>query len=220
MKKLLALALAALLLLIPACKPAAGNEQTGDNSGVRTYDPASQTEHPYLVAKKNQLRFGEVTVFKDNRGFALKGLCLNGNQVGSEDDPELVRNDKPAELNGVRCIFELNEWITFRLTYGYDGGAAKLGVWMFPHRDLGVYGRLDTMENTTYFAEYELPYETYPEPLEDEFCIAPENAEPGAYDLLFTIDGNIIGGMLITLVSEHTLGGMTAEQLQKLLSAD
>ena len=210
MKKLLACALAALMLLIPACKKA-------DNGSVETAAPQQNGASSETV-KITELRFGEVTVSGKNKGFTVNGLRMNGNQVGGEGDPESVKNDKPFLMSGVRCVFELNEWISFSLSYSYDGGAAKLGVWIFPHRGLGEYGSLDDMGGSTYFAEYELPYETYPEPLEDEFCISPDYTKPGEYDLLFTLDGVIIGGMELRLTEQDGLKGLSESDIKAMIT--
>lgn len=171
------------------------------------------------AAAPSEARFGAIDVLRVSGGFKPTGLRLNGSSVGTAgDDPELIRNDKPYSLENVRAMFELNEWIEFSLQYEYGDEPARFGVWVFPHKPLSQYGVLDTMVGTTYFAEYELPYETYPEPLMDEFCIASEDAEAGDYDLLFTINGEIVACMELKLFPEQALEGKTQEELLSIAS--
>ena len=111
----------------------------------------------------------------------------------STDDILLV----PFRNVGVDAEFALGEWIDMNIKYEYSGQGGKLGVWLFPHRDMAEYGALDETKNNAYFCEYELPYETYPAPLEDGIELEPGEAAPVLYDLLFTFDDTVFARMVM-----------------------
>ena len=92
----------------------------------------------------------------------------------------------PFRNVGVNAEFALGEWIEMNVKYEYSGQGGKLGIWLFPHRDIAEYGALDEMKNNAYFCEYELPYETYPAPLEDGFELeigAHGNKRPWTFEV-------------------------------------
>lgn len=111
----------------------------------------------------------------------LKGIRLSDGDVYSV----------PFALEGVNAEFAVNDWIEMCIDYVYSGTGGKLGVWLFPHRDIAEYSQLDMLGGNAYFCEYEFPYETYPDPLEDGFILVESEAAPGLYDMLFTWNGEI-----------------------------
>ncbi|MBQ2192179.1 MAG: hypothetical protein II409_07215 [Clostridia bacterium] len=130
-------------------------------------------------------------------GFTLTGLQLNGflELYGANDK---ARNDKPFSTEDVRCLFAQDELVTFRIAYGYSGDYAKLGVQLIPHG--GAIGPVDPDgEAPLYYCEYELPYDTYPEPLEDEFSLDAALFPVGDYDLIITVNDTVVGAMKLAV---------------------
>lgn len=126
-------------------------------------------------------------------GFALTGLQLNGS-AGLAAGAGNVLNDKPFSADDVRCLFEQDEWLVFRIAYTYSGSYAKLGVRFQEHGR--AIGSLDPDGAAPpYYCEYELPYDTYPEPLEDELSLEQALFPVGDYDLIITVNDTVVGAM-------------------------
>ncbi len=123
----------------------------------------------------------------------LKGIRLSDGDVYSV----------PFALEGVNAEFAVNDWIEMCIDYVYSGTGGKLGVWLFPHRDIAEYSQLDMLGGNAYFCEYEFPYETYPDPLEDGFILEESEAAPGLYDMLFTWNGEIFARTVLRFTGSH-----------------
>ncbi len=157
---------------------------------------------------------GMFTVFKSVGGLKLNGIRLSAERTGT---PGGINNWEPS-LTMIRTVFELDEWIAYTLEYEYDGEPAKLGVWLFPHRELSEYKDISEIEGDTFFCEYELPYETYPLPIDDMFDLQTKYHESGEYDLLLTLNGEIIGGTLLQFLKKGALYGMSDEQIASMMA--
>lgn len=176
------------------------------------FTAACYSEMPAAVS--GELVPGMYTSVGAAGGFTVKGVKMSGT-TGTEDGI----NALPFSLTLIRSVFELDEWITCSIEYEYGTADAKLGIWIFPHRDLSLYGDLPEMREDVFFCEYELPYETYPEPLNDMFTLPASYVKSGDYDMLFTIDGEIIGGILIRMVEKGALDGLTDDEISAFIAA-
>lgn len=219
MKKLFTLFVAAALVFAAiACN------KGGESGATAAPDANEATQAPGGVippetdasnaALSGELMPGMFTVFNDVGGFKLNGVRFSAERTGN---PSGI-NNWDASLTRVRTVFELDEWIAYTVDYEYGNEYAKLGVWLFPHRALSEYGNISDMEGDVFFCEYELPYETYPKPIDDMFDLQTKYNQSGDYDLFLTLNGQIIGGTLLRFVENGALEGMSDEQIASMMA--
>ena len=142
----------------------------------------------------------------------LRGLTLIGNQAGSGD-----WNAKEPASKGVRCIFEVSEWVE---VYP-DTDADDLRVWVIRHDD----DRKPYIE--TAFSDLIPGFVTYcdlaPDP-DDEawpwgsFYLNPDDGEPGLYDLVFTCRGKAEAVLLTRFFAEGGLIDKTDAELDAVIA--
>ena len=143
----------------------------------------------------------------------MTGLTLAGNRCGSTDF-----NNKPYATEGVRSIFELDEWIEF-----HPETNAKTGikVMVFKHNaDQGFYLKNALNDETSgYIQECELNKD----PDADEtshwgsFYLHPEEVEPGYYDFVFIYNNKVFAIMLTKFYKPDELLEKTDAELEKLM---
>ncbi|MCR5489862.1 MAG: hypothetical protein K6F03_07340 [Saccharofermentans sp.] len=197
MKKFIALVISATMLLsLSACNkgkgtPASSNATTkaaaaGEGAGGNTDATKKNTDASAIV-----LLPGELYQFdKDaDGGPVIKGLTLKGNQVGTAEF-----NAKDPDVKGIRCIFQLNEWVEFYPDTTVTGG---IYVYVYKHADdAKVYTDMGfTEEDTKVLATCTL---AKPEEAADQwgaFYLSPDNAQPGVYDIVFVKDGKAVAVM-------------------------
>ncbi|MBR3298570.1 MAG: hypothetical protein IKI64_05130 [Clostridia bacterium] len=217
MKKLLVILLsAALAFSALACgagvKDAAKTpEQQTETSAPGGVNPPVNGSNAGL---SGELLPGTFTPLGSVNGFKLNGIRLSAERTGTHGG---INNWAPS-LTLIRTVFELDEWIAYTLEYEYGSEPAKLGVWVFPHRELGEYKDLSEMTDDAFFCEYELPYETYPMPLDDMFTLQTRVHSSGDYDMLITLNGTIVGGTLLRFVEKGALEGMSDEQIASMMA--
>ena len=145
---------------------------------------------------------------------ALRGLSLSGNRSGSAE----FNAAEPA-AEGIRCIFELNEWVEVTPDTDVQEG---LAVWVFSHReDPDAYKSAAFSEETPGFAGYcELPFDPDAEAgaSRGSFYLNPEDCEAGFYDLVFTVDGKAAAVLLTRFYNEPELEEKTDAELAQLMT--
>ncbi|MCR5040587.1 MAG: hypothetical protein K6C36_00655 [Clostridia bacterium] len=226
MKKIFVLLLAVLTAVsFAAC---GGKTVTGDVTTAPPADDAAQstlpagTEAPADPATEaaatgapapTALLPGELYRLGDPDNPVLTGLSLAGNRYGSTEF-----NSKPAAAEGIRCVFELNEWVEVTPEAPAQDG---LAVWVFSHReDPDEYRDAVLSEETDGFAAFcDLPFDPEAEAnaSRGSFYLNPDDAEPGYYDLVFTFEGKPEALMLARFFSEGELDGRSDTELQQMI---
>ena len=179
----------------------AGNSQGGsDVSGV--------------TAQESMLP-GKLYFFnlEDRDPSILRGVTISGNCAGS-----LEFNSKEKGTDGIRCIFELSEWVEF-----YPDTDAEYGikVWILKHQeDQSIY-------ETTKFSDLMPGFCNYCDLHKDEdnedatwgsFYLNYEEFQPGYYDFVFVYDGKAIAKMITYFYANDALSGKSDAELEKLTS--
>ena len=221
MKKFIALIISATMLLsLSACNkgkgtPASSNATTkaaaageGAGAGGNTDATKKNTDAGAIV-----LLPGELYQFdKDaDGGPVIKGLTLKGNQCGTSEF-----NAKDPDVKGIRCIFQLNEWVEFYLDTTVNEG---IYVYVYKHADdAKVYTDMGfTEEDTKVLATCTL---TKPEEAADQWgslYLNPENAQPGIYDIVFVKDGKAVAVMKANFFKEGDLDGKSDDDLRAMM---
>ena len=229
MKKILALALALLLLFsLAACKgnnpgsgtnpPAGGtgeNQPSGSESGnSNPSQGGNNAEAAKLTGKMNIINLD------DRDPSVLRGVAIKGNLAGSNDGIKDGINGKESSLTDVRCIFELNEWIEFYPDIDKEYG---LRVWILKHRDdQEYYNKAKFSDLDPNFANYcDLHYPADEEKPDEwqwgSFYLNKEECEPGYYDFVFTYEGKAIATLLTRFYAENELTVKSDAELEALM---
>ena len=154
----------------------------------------------------------------DRDSSILRGMFISGNVAGSTEFNSFNTGDSSVE--GIRCIFELNEWVEF---YPDTDVGYALRVWILRHRDDQEYYNTckfsDLMPNFAQYCDLH-----YPEDAENpdewtwgSFYLQKDECEPGYYDFVFTYDGKAIATLLTRFYKEGELSGKSDAELEKLM---
>ena len=144
----------------------------------------------------------------------MTALSLFGNRCGSE-----AFNNKPFATEGIRSVFELDEWIEF-----HPEASAKSGIkiMVFTHKaDQSFYLKNSLNDNTPgYIQECDLNKD----PNEEEnshwgsFYLHPEEVNPGYYDFIFIYKNKVFATMLTHFFKPDEIWEKTDSELEELMS--
>lgn len=151
---------------------------------------------------------------KEGEQPVMTALSLYGNRCGTEGF-----NNKPFATEGIRSVFELNEWIEF-LPQASTGAGIK--VMVFKHQqDQGFYLKNALNDETLgYIQECDLNKD----PNEEEthhwgsFYLNPEEVAPGYYDFVFIYKNKVFATLLTRFFKENEIWGKSDAELEQLMS--
>ena len=150
---------------------------------------------------------------KEGEQPVMTALSLNGDRCGTGDF-----NHKPYATEGIRSVFELNEWIEFN---PQATAASGIKVMVFKHQaDQGFYLKNSLNDETP---GYVLVCDLNKDP-DDEtfhwgsFYLHPEEVEPGYYDFVFIYNNKVFATMLTRFFQEEEIQGKPDSELEKLMS--
>lgn len=194
--KRIALFLIAALALLPTV-----NGKNGVNANAEQVQDTTVLGKLYFV----NLKEGEKPV--------MTALSLTGNRCGSE-----VFNSKPFAAEGIRSVFELDEWIEFHPKASVGGG---IKVMFFKHQaDQSFYLTKPLNDKTPgYIQEHELNKD--PEAEENNhwgsFYLHPEEVAPGYYDFVFLYKGKVFAIMPTHFYKPDEIYGKSDSELEQLM---
>ena len=150
---------------------------------------------------------------KEGEQPVMTALSLNGDRCGTGDF-----NHKPYATEGIRSVFELNEWIEFN---PQATAASGINVRVFKHQaDQGFYLKNSLNDETP---GYVLACDLNKDP-DDEtfhwgsFYLHPEEVNPGYYDFVFIYNNKVFATMLTRFFQEEEIQGKPDSELEKLMS--
>ena len=151
---------------------------------------------------------------KDGEQPVMTALTLKGNQVGSAE-----WNDRKPATEGIRCIFNLNEWIEF---YPVTNAEYGIKVWIIKHKDDQSYYLKNKMRDITPGFVQGGDIRKDPDAEEGSpwgsMYVNPDNAEPGYYDFVFTYEDKVFATMLTKFYKENELDNKSDDELTDLMS--
>ena len=144
----------------------------------------------------------------------MTALSLFGNRCGSESF-----NHKPYAAEGIRSVFELDEWIEF---YPKANAESGIKVMVFKHQeDQGIYLKNSLNDKTPGYIQ-ELDLSKNPEgdetSLWGSFYLHPEEVEPGYYDFVFIYKNKVFATMLTHFFKPNEIYEKSDSELEKLMS--
>ena len=227
MKRLLVVLIAALMVLsLAACGKGNDSGDNGGNSGGNTSgqegkedkgtenkESGSKDQGGETAAVMTPGTLNDVNL-KDGEEPVLKGLRLVGNRAGSGIDTEGGINNKPASKEGIRCIFELNEWVE---VYPDIDKKAGLTVYIRTHQeDQGAYEKMSgSALGDGAAAVCAWTDEGGEDPA--SFYLNPDDCGSGYYDFVFTSQDQVIATMLAYFYNQDELEGKSDAELEKLM---
>ena len=168
---------------------------------------ATQVEDEMVLGKLYFVNLGE------GEQPVMTGLTLAGNRCGSA-----AFNNKPYAAEGVRSVFELDEWVAF---YPETKAGAGIKVMVFQHKaDQGFYLKNALNEDTPgYIQECDLRKD--PDAEENSqggSCyLHPEEVNPGYYDFVFIYNGKVFATMLTKFFKPDELLDKPDSELEELM---
>lgn len=216
MKKLIGLMLA-LIMLVSFC--ACGSKiESPETTETQPYSestlPEEITESTSDAASSPALPAqltGKLIYFnpEEDDTSVLRGISLGGNRSGSEEF-----NAKEPAAEGIRCIFELNEWITVNLDTDIESG---ISIYVFKHNEeAGNYEELIYQDNlpglvTIFTPEKNEEYNNW-----GEFYLS-EDEEPGDYDFVFVYGGKAVAELVTRMYNAGELESYSDAELEALM---
>lgn len=186
------------------------NNGTNANAANSTNNAAntSQIQETMVLGK---LYFVNV---KEGEKPIMTALSLFGNRCGSESF-----NHKPYAAEGIRSVFELDEWIEF---YPQASAGSGIKVMVFKHQeDQGFYLKSSLNDKTLGYIQ-ELDLNKDPEgdetSLWGSFYLHPEEVEPGYYDFVFIYKNKVFATMLTHFFKPNEIYEKSDSELEKLMS--
>ena len=209
--KRFALSLFAVLTLLSTvnCKNGtnANDAQVKDSAVDVTNATVEQSEDSTVVGKLYfvNLKEGEKPV--------MTGLRLTGSRCGTSDF-----NNKPYAAEGIRSVFELNEWVEF---HPETSATTGIKVLVFKHNADQAFYLKSTLNDETAGYVQSCELNKNPEAEEDSqwgaFYLHPEEVEPGFYDLVFIYNNKVFATMLTKFYKENELTNKSDSELEELM---
>ncbi len=219
MKRILALALALCLLFCAAACGKSGSEgaqasgsgsgeASGSGSGGGSGGSGSGSGGSGGSQSGGAGLTGTLRFLSESGASVLRGVSLYGNRSGSAEF-----NAKPMAAEGIRCVFELNEYVGGMP----DTDADRVELYVLRHRDdQKSYESAAFSEETAGFAAL-CVMERGGDGSWGEFYLNPEDAEPGLYDFVFVIEGRAAAVLLTRFCAEGELEGKSDAELEALM---
>lgn len=168
---------------------------------------ANATEESMELGRLNYVNL------KEGEQPVMTGLSLAGNRCGTN-----AFNSKPAATEGIRSVFELDEWIEF---YPETKAGTGIKVMVFKHKaDQGLYQKNALNDETPGYVQ-ELDLNKDPDAEENahwgSFYMHPEEVEPGYYDFVFIYNNKVFATMLTKFYKPDELLEKSDSDLEKLM---
>jgi len=150
---------------------------------------------------------------KEGEKPVMTGLSLHGNRCGSE-----AFNSMPFAAEGIRSVFELDEWIEFHPKASVGGG---IKVMVFQHKaDQSLYLKKALNDKTPgYIQEHDLNKD--PDAEENDhrgsFYLHPEEVNPGYYDFVFLYNNKVFAIMPTKFYKYEEIEKKSDSELEQLM---
>lgn len=218
MKKIIAISLA-LIMFLGLCACGAKSDETPSTTAAPVNGQSEEvgeesTQPAEIIAGEAKLtgKLNYITL-DDRDSSVLRGVHVYGNRAGSSEF-----NLKDPATEGLRCIYELNEYV------GVDLDIEKsddVKVWILRHRDdQKFYETADFSDETPGYVQCceVLDYADTPESnLWGEFYLNPDDCEAGYYDFVFVYEGKAIATLLTRFYEQGALENKTDAELTELM---
>jgi hypothetical protein len=177
---------------------------------------ANATNSPNNTQVQDTMVLGKLYFvnFKEGERPIMTGLSLHGNVCGSE-----AFNNKPYAAEGIRSVFELDEWIEF---HPETKATTGIKVMVFLHKaDQSFYSKKALNDETPGYIQ-ELDLNKDPDAEENNhwgsFYLHPEEVNPGYYDFVFIYNNKVFAIMVTRFYKPEEIYGKPDSELEKLMA--
>ena len=177
---------------------------------------ANATNSPNNTQVQDTMVLGKLYFvnFKEGERPIMTGLSLHGNVCGSE-----AFNNKPYAAEGIRSVFELDEWIEF---HPETKATTGIKVMVFLHKaDQSFYSKKALNDETPGYIQ-ELDLNKDPDAEESNhwgsFYLHPEEVNPGYYDFVFIYNNKVFAIMVTRFYKPEEIYGKPDSELEKLMA--
>ena len=150
---------------------------------------------------------------KEGEQPVMTALSLFGNRCGSESF-----NHKPYATEGIRSVFELDEWIEFHP----KANASAIKVMVFTHKaDQSFYTKNSLNDKTPgYIQECDLNKDPEQEEADSwgSFYLHPDEVSPGYYDFVFIYKNKVVATMLTHFFKTEEIYEKSDAELEELMA--
>lgn len=181
-----------------------------------TYNTVGNSIAPNASEIQETMVLGKLYFVEQKEGEQpiMTALSLFGNRCGSESF-----NNKPYATEGIRSVFELDEWIEFHPKAQAESG---IKVMVFAHKaDQGFYQKNALNEKTPgYIQECGLNKDPDGEETAHwgSFYLHPEEVAPGYYDFVFVYKNKVFATMLTLFFKQNEIYEKSDSELEELMS--
>ena len=206
MKNIAILLVAGLAALSTACFNNGTKAKASNFASTITSDNPQEVKDTMVLGKLYfvNLKEGEQPI--------MTALSLFGNRCGSESF-----NHKPHATEGIRSVFELDEWIEFHP----KSNASVIKVMVFTHKaDQSFYTKNSLNDKTPgYIQECELNKDPVREEADSwgSFYLHPEEVSPGYYDFVFICKNKVVATMLTHFFKQEEIYEKSDSELEELM---
>jgi len=176
---------------------------------------ANATNSPNNTQVQDTMVLGKLYFvnFKEGERPIMTGLSLHGNVCGSE-----AFNNKPYAAEGIRSVFELDEWIEF---HPETKATTGIKVMVFLHKaDQSFYSKKALNDETPGYIQ-ELDLNKDPDAEENNhwgsFYLHPEEVNPGYYDFVFIYNNKVFAIMPTKFYKNDELSEKSDSELEQLM---
>ena len=146
----------------------------------------------------------------------IKVDCDQGLNLERQPGRTAEFNDKDPDVKGIRCIFQLNEWVEF-----YPDTSVNDGLWVYVYKhadDANVYTDMGfTEEDTKVLATCTLEKPEEADYQWGALYLNPEYAEPDVYDIVFVKDGKAVAVMEAKFFDESSIEDKSDDELRAMM---
>ena len=198
--------------------PQSAAEQNQNSPATATATPATDNMVP-TVDTDAQNTAGAVLQqlnLKDGESPVIRGVALDGNRAGRSIDAGGHINGREISDHHIRNIFELNEWISFRLDTDQKSG---LSATIFPHQDDPASiteSFLDQLPDSSPCLELNPPGSVDSHSWGGTY-LDVEDWKPGDYDLVFLSGPKPVARIQLKFYAEDELSTLSDDQLEKMM---
>lgn len=187
---------------VPASQGAASGNEGTEQADTKASD-SGKTEAAMIPGKLNFIDLD------DREASVLKGISFSGNRSGSKDF-----NEKAAATEGIRCIFELNEYVAGIPDTDVTSG---ISVYVLKHREDQTSYEKERFSDET--AGFVYRYEMEQNEGDDwgSFYLNPEECEAGYYDFVFVYKDKAVATMLTRFYAQGELEEKTDKELEEIM---
>ena len=226
MKRIIAILIAAIMVFVlAACGGTGGTPaaDSSDGSGAATTSAPANTDDGSNNADSTEIKGEPIVIpgklyqlnLEDGEEPIITAVALDGNQLGGASSTGEINGKDPAD-EGIRFVFNLDEWIYIKVEAGKESG---LAAYIVPHQnDTATYidSFIANLSDDVTTVNLEKPAADDEEGIWGSTYVFNETNKPGYYDLVITHNLKPVAVVMLKLVPSES--DMSDDEVIKLMA--